>query len=98
MISRNFKSQKVDFSFEFPHRNTDIIYNISKNVYPSGTLREKCPYSQLFWSVFSRIQFECAKVRTRITPNTDTLKGHANLWVEGVGSSASEDVEYLICQ
>ena len=29
-------------------------------------LREKCPYSELFWSVFPRI-------RTRITPNTNTF-------------------------
>ena len=27
-------------------------------------LREKCPYSEFFWSVFSRI-------RTKKTPNTD---------------------------
>ena len=39
-------------------------------------LRKKCPYSQLFWSVFSvslRIQSKCGKMRTRITPNTDTF-------------------------
>ena len=42
------------------------------------SLREKCPYSELFWSVFSRIiysaslriQSECRKLRTKITPNT----------------------------
>ena len=37
------------------------------------SLRKKCPYSEFFWSVFSRIQSECGKVRTRITPNTDTF-------------------------
>ena len=50
------------------------------------TLREKCPYSELFWSVVFRIQTEyekhsvslriqseCGKVQTRITPNTDTF-------------------------
>ena len=51
-------------------------------------LREKCPYSQLFWSAFSRIRTEyevslriqskCGKMRTRITPNTDTF--YAVLW------------------
>ena len=30
------------------------------------SLREKCPNSEFFWSVFSRI-------RTRKTPNTDTF-------------------------
>ena len=49
-------------------------------------LRKKCVYSELFWSAFSafglnterygvpfRIQFKCGKMRTRITPNTDTF-------------------------
>ena len=49
-------------------------------------MREKCPYSEFFWSVFSRIrteygeilrtlsiQSECGKIRTRKTPNTDTF-------------------------
>ena len=47
-------------------------------------MHKKCPYLELFWSVFSgiqteyerysvslRIQSECGKIRTRITPNTD---------------------------
>ena len=40
------------------------------------SLREKCPYSELFWSAFSvsfRIQSECGKMRTRIIENTDTF-------------------------
>ena len=52
------------------------------NVY--STLREKCPYSELYWSVFSlirtengekslRFQSEWGKIRTRITPNTNTF-------------------------
>ena len=46
----------------------------------NGSLRETCPYSELFWFVFSRIQNtlkfrECEKIGTRITPNTD------NFWV-----------------
>ena len=44
------------------------------------SLRKKCTYSELFWSLFSsirteygelRIQSECGKIQTRITPNTD---------------------------
>ena len=54
-------------------------------------LCKKCPYSELFWSAFSRIrteygeirsthiQLECGKIWTRITPNTDTFHA-ANLW------------------
>ena len=37
------------------------------------TLREKCPYSELFWS-------ECGKMRTRITPNTDTFYTVSNIF------------------
>ena len=50
------------------------------------SLCEKCPYSELFWFTFSlirseygeisvslRIQSECGKNRTRITPNMDTF-------------------------
>ena len=53
----------------------------SSSNFKSKSLRKKCLYSVLFWSAFSRIrteysvslriQSECAKMRTRITPNTD---------------------------
>ena len=46
-------------------------------------LRKKCPYSELFWSAYSRIRTEYGEIlrispysvrmRTRITPNTDTF-------------------------
>ena len=55
-------------------------------------LSKKCPYLELFWSVFSciglnterygvslRIQHECRKMRTRITPDTNTF--HAAYWL-----------------
>ena len=45
------------------------------------TLRGKCPYSEFFWSVITRIwteygeniQFKCEKIRTGKTPNTNTF-------------------------
>ena len=43
------------------------------------TLREKCPYFPAFglnterYGVSLRIQYKCRKIRTRITPNTDTF-------------------------
>ena len=37
------------------------------------SLREKCPYSEIFWPVFSRIQFQCKKIRTEKTSNMDTF-------------------------
>ena len=39
----------------------------------SISLREECPYSEFFWSVFSRIQSKCGKMRTRETPNTNNF-------------------------
>ena len=55
-------------------------------VFHTYSLHEKYPCPELFWSAFShirtkygeygvslRFQSECGKMRTRITPNTDTL-------------------------
>ena len=47
---------------------TIISYSIHFAKRP--TLREKCPYLDLFWSVFSCIR---SKIRTRISPNTGTF-------------------------
>ena len=66
-------------SFEIRYFNGDS--NFPANLLSHNALREKCPYSELSWSGFFRIpskygeilQSECGKMRTRITPNTDTL-------------------------
>ena len=56
--------------------------NISTSLHHSQnqmlSLCKMGPYSELFWSVFSCIrteygESECWKIRTRITPNTDTF-------------------------
>ena len=50
------------------------IYEQNLNLIRQETLREKCPYSELFWS-------KCRGMRTRITPNTNTfyaVKGWCN--------------------
>ena len=67
------------------------LYKHANELYLKGTYKrmdlwklkgaqssEKCPYSELFWSVFSRmlteyIQSECRKMRTRRNSNTDTF-------------------------
>ena len=46
--------------------------------YSHMILREKCPYSELF-SVSLRIQSGCGKIRTKITPNMDTLYGNDSI-------------------
>ena len=40
------------------------------SVFLFSTLREKCPYSELFWSVFSRIRTEYGEI-LRMRENTD---------------------------
>ena len=54
----------------------DKPYNLtssSEKILQTLTLREKCPYSELFWSAFSRI-------RTRTTSNTDTFYAVSGVW------------------
>ena len=43
-----------------------VVLKIFKVVKPT-TLRKKCPYSELFWSVFSRIWTEYGEI-FRISP------------------------------
>ena len=47
---------------------------IEKSCIIRFTLREKCPYSELFWSVFYCFQFECKKIWTRKTRNEDSYR------------------------
>ena len=45
-------------------------------------MREKCPYSEFFWSVFSHIPTEYGEIRTRITHSieyADFIKALRNL-------------------
>ena len=64
-----------------------------------ATLRKKCPYSELFWSVFSCIWTEYG--RTRITPNTDTFHvvlkniGHSMSKVMGAKKSSFWSQQWL---
>ena len=37
------------------------------------TLREKCPNTEFFWSIFYRIQSKCQKIRARKTLYLDTF-------------------------
>ena len=44
-------------------------------------LRKKRPYSELFWSVFFRMRENAGKMRTRITPNTDSFYAVCVLYI-----------------
>ena len=62
--------------------STLLLFLLLRN-FRASTMREKCPYSELFLSASSRIwtgysvslciQSECGKMWTRITPKTDTF-------------------------
>ena len=84
------RSSTFLFLFVFKTRKKNSIVSrtliIAKKQLLILVLRGKCPYSELFWSVFSRILTECGEVRcispysvrmwenrTRITANTDTF-------------------------
>ena len=41
-----------------------LMHEKSRSLFRRGTLRQKCPYSEFFWSVFSRIQTEYGELRS----------------------------------
>ena len=65
--------QKQVHRFEFL-RNQIQDTQLLPNYQTKDSLREKCPYSEFFWPAFSRIRTEYEKIRTRKTPNMDTLR------------------------
>ena len=74
-IKRNIQKQIKFHSFKqylhdvFEDALTSINFPIR-----TFTLRKKFPYLELFWSEVSlRIQSECGKMQTRITPKLDTF-------------------------
>ena len=79
---------------------------ISNRIFINPSLHEKCPYSELFWSAFSRIpteyweilriQSECGKMQTRITSNTDTFHTVLISWCFKYYWWRASILEYLI--
>ena len=70
------------------------IYIYIFNILYIHTLREKCPYSALFWSAFSRIWTECGEIlhiplysvqmrenADQNNPNTDTFYAMIRLYM-----------------
>ena len=66
----------------------NISYKI-REVIP-WALREKYPYSEFFWSVFSRI-------RTRKVPNTDTFHAGGDFGTNTIGELFITIIENLTC-
>ena len=63
-----------------------VVHSFLRIVFTHYTKSRKCPYSELFWSVFSRLWNEYGEIRstspysvrmrkmlTKITPKTDTF-------------------------
>ena len=83
--SRIMELVEVNKIFQILRRNLDFakLDRVTRRVFLKYTMREKYPYSKLFrftfsrirteYSVSLRIKSECGKIRTRITPNTDTF-------------------------
>ena len=55
------------------HNENSAYYIKTETEQRNRTLREKCPYLELFWSVSFLIQSKCGKIRAGITPNMDTF-------------------------
>ena len=67
---RSFKQQFLQSHFleDYRHgflKDAEVILTVNKKL--SQALREKCLYSELFWSVFSRIWTEYGKIRSTST-------------------------------
>ena len=83
LLYERVKSDKLQsWSLKFCKKNFPAV-DFSSNL-KTATLREKCPYSEVFWSVFFRIRAEygetkfflrirseCGKIRQRKTQNED---------------------------
>ena len=62
------------------------------------TLRKKCPYSELFWSVFSRIQSEYGEKRS-ISPYSVRMQENTvqnNSEYGHFSRSVKENVSYIV--
>ena len=83
LISLRVFSEIINISFKIILKYDCLMLSDCK-VYRRFPLHGTCPYSELFWSVFSRIlieycvslriQSECGKLPTTITVNTNTFQ------------------------
>ena len=68
---------------EIEKKQAQVWANLEGNLWRL-TLRKKCPYSELFCSAFfphfSAFGLNTGKMRTRITPNTDTFYAVSSYW------------------
>ena len=64
-----FLKQIWPFSTFYMKGLNDLNGLISAEPRQSQSLREKCPYSEFLWYLFSRIQTEYGEIRSKFSPN-----------------------------
>ena len=74
-------------------RKSYLVWGFIRDSTHPVTLRKKCPYSEFFWSAFSRIRTifrsistyfnptEYGKIRIRKTPNRDSFQAVRHFWI-----------------
>ena len=73
LVNRNLRVNETKTEkYEKKHHCTDNWKTLNRL-----TLREKCPYSEPFWSVFSRIRTEYGKIRS-ISPYSVQIRENMN--------------------
>ena len=76
------------FSAVHSEKQLDHSEDLQKN-----TLRKWCPYSELFWSVFSRIRTEYGEIRT-ISPYSVQMWGNTDQNNSKYGYFSCSDILY----
>ena len=68
MFSRFLRQFSGRGIVRIPFSKTTKMFSLNKcrilKIYKTNSLRKKCPDSELFWSVFSRIRTEYGKIRS----------------------------------
>ena len=64
-FKHSHKKRKEIFSCEYGLKKNLIPFNNGNKILYRYSLHKICPYSELFWSVFSRIWTEYGEVRGR---------------------------------
>ena len=75
IIRRNFLPYMLNQRFFLCIKKSllRVVFQILKKI----TLRKKCPYSKLPWSVFSRFRTECGEIQS-ITPYSVRIRENAD--------------------
>ena len=91
---------KTQTSYKFITGSAHPQDNLGRNETPA--LREKCPYSEIFWFVFSRIQteYEPEKLRMRVLSPQFRAKQNISFSIDNISESTTRKflglVQYFV--